>query len=158
MCRMPSQCSTSGISSWKRTSCTPATHSVRAKYSSARSPPAWRLRALYTRNLVTSPSARPSLRKYASSPRAAVLRAANALLDRVREVRTAGTDGRTENVRAVALIMHARGQWHARVADAAHVAEQIQRLTADRRQEQLDVAARDELRIHARGLLEQRVT
>jgi hypothetical protein len=31
MCRMPSQCSTSGISSWKRTSCTPATHSVRAK-------------------------------------------------------------------------------------------------------------------------------
>ena len=29
---MPSQCSTSGISSWKRMSCTPATHSVRRKY------------------------------------------------------------------------------------------------------------------------------
>ena len=29
----PSQCSTSGISSWKRMSCTPATHSVRAKYA-----------------------------------------------------------------------------------------------------------------------------
>jgi uncharacterized oxidoreductase len=28
---MPSQCSTSGISSWKRTSWTPATHSVRSK-------------------------------------------------------------------------------------------------------------------------------
>ena len=28
---MPSQCSMSGISSWKRMSCTPATHSVRWK-------------------------------------------------------------------------------------------------------------------------------
>jgi hypothetical protein len=28
---MPSQCSTSGISCWKRASCTPATHSVRSK-------------------------------------------------------------------------------------------------------------------------------
>ena len=44
--RTPSQCSTSGISSWKRMSCTPATHSVRAKYWSAVSPPTWRLRAL----------------------------------------------------------------------------------------------------------------
>jgi hypothetical protein len=44
--RMPSQCSTSGISSWKRMSCTPATHSVRRKYLSALSPPTWRLRAL----------------------------------------------------------------------------------------------------------------
>ena len=43
---MPSQCSTSGISSWKRMSCTPATHSVRAKYWAALSPPFWRLRAL----------------------------------------------------------------------------------------------------------------
>ena len=43
---MPSQCSTSGISSWKRTSCTPATHSVRSKYAAARSPPGCRLRAL----------------------------------------------------------------------------------------------------------------
>jgi hypothetical protein len=44
--RMPSQCSTSGISSWKRMSCTPATHSVRRKYLSALSPPTCRLRAL----------------------------------------------------------------------------------------------------------------
>ncbi len=43
---MPSQWKTSGISSWKRMSCTPATHSVRAKYWSAVSPPTWRLRAL----------------------------------------------------------------------------------------------------------------
>ncbi|SKZ40170.1 Uncharacterised protein [Mycobacteroides abscessus subsp. abscessus] len=43
---MPNQCKTSGISSWKRMSCTPATHSVRAKYWSAVSPPTCRLRAL----------------------------------------------------------------------------------------------------------------
>ena len=42
----PSQCRTSGISSWNRMSWTPATHSVRAKYCAALSPPAWRLRAL----------------------------------------------------------------------------------------------------------------
>ena len=46
MRRMPSQFSTSGISSWKRMSWTPAMHSVRLKYWSARSPPSWRLRAL----------------------------------------------------------------------------------------------------------------
>jgi len=43
---MPSQWNTSGISSWKRMSCTPATHSVRLKYCAAESPPGWRLRAL----------------------------------------------------------------------------------------------------------------
>ena len=43
--------------------CTPAIISVRLKYVCAESPPCWRLRALYTMNFVTSPSARPSLRK-----------------------------------------------------------------------------------------------
>ena len=43
---MPSQWKMSGISSWKRMSCTPATHSVRRKYLSALSPPTCRLRAL----------------------------------------------------------------------------------------------------------------
>jgi hypothetical protein len=43
---IPSQEKTSGMSSWKRMSCTPATHSVRSKYVAARSPPTCRLRAL----------------------------------------------------------------------------------------------------------------
>jgi hypothetical protein len=47
--RIPSQCSTSGISAWKRMSFTPAISSVAAKYLSAESPP--RLRRLYTRYL-----------------------------------------------------------------------------------------------------------
>ena len=41
-------------------------------------------------------------------------------------------------------------------ARSRDVAEDVQRLAADRRQEDLDVAARDELRVHAAGFLEQR--
>ena len=46
---IPSQCSTSGMSAWKRMSFTPAMSSVDLKYLSAESPP--RLRRLYTRYL-----------------------------------------------------------------------------------------------------------
>mmetsp|Transcript_61963 Transcript_61963/g.202094 ORF Transcript_61963/g.202094 Transcript_61963/m.202094 type:complete len:250 (-) Transcript_61963:2336-3085(-) len=64
----PSQCKTSGIRTWKRVSVTPATSFVQLKYSEALSPPSWRLRMLYTKYFVTSPNARPSLRKYTQIP------------------------------------------------------------------------------------------
>ena len=43
---------------------------------------------------------------------AAALRAQDALLDRVREVGAAGADVGAEHVRAVAFVVHARGQLH----------------------------------------------
>ena len=42
------------------------------------------------------------------------------------------------------------------IGEVARIAEDVHRLPADRRQEHLEVAARDELRIHAARLLEQR--
>jgi hypothetical protein len=52
--------------------------------------------------------------------------------------------------------VHARGQRDRRVGQVARVAEDVQRLPADRRQEDLEVAARDELGVHAAGFLEER--
>ena len=78
----------------------------------------------------------------------------NALLDAVGEIRAACTDVRAENVRAVALIVDPTGQCPRRVAHGCRVAEDIQRGTADRRQKNVQVATRDELRIHPGGLLE----
>ena len=51
--------------------------------------------------------------------------------------------------------MDARGEFHVRVGQVARVAEDVDRLPADRRQEHLQVASRDQFRVHAPGLLEQ---
>ncbi len=119
----PSQWITSGINCWKRASCTPATHSVRSKYCAAASPPSWRLRALYTRNLVTSPSARPSVAIVDDDAETRRFgRRARAFLDAVQQIRPAGADIRAEYVGAVALVMHAAGDAGAVVRQFADVA------------------------------------
>ena len=91
-------------------------------------------------------------------PDAAGLRAADALFDRVRQIRPARADVGAEHVGAVAFVVHARGQRDVGIREIARVAEHVDRLPADRRQEHLEVAARDELRIHAARFLEQRAT
>ena len=72
---------------------------------------------------------------------AAALRAVDALLDGVREVGPAGADVGAEDVGAVALVVHARGQRHRRVGEVVHVAEDVDGLAADGRQEHLEVAS-----------------
>ncbi len=79
-----------------------------------------------------------------------------ALLDAVNEIRPAGADVGAEHVGAVALVVHAAGERAALVPHAARIAEDVERDAADRRQEHREVRTRDQLRIHAAGLLEQR--
>ncbi len=86
---------------------------------------------------------------------AACLRRTNALLDAVCEIRAARADVRAEDIRAIALIVNPTGQWAHRVMEGCRVTEDIQRRAADRRQKNVQVATRDQLRIHAGGLLEQ---
>ena len=88
--------------------------------------------------------------------RAALLRSADALFDAVREVRPAGADVGAEDIRAVALVVHAHRERLARVRDARDVADHVDGGAADRRQEHLEIAPGDELGEHARRVLEQR--
>ena len=83
------------------------------------------------------------------------LSGARAFLDAVEQIGTAGADVRAEHVGAVAFVMHAAGDLGAMVRQLGHVAEQIGRGAADRRQEHLQVGPRHQFRKHAGGLLEQ---
>jgi hypothetical protein len=56
---------------------------------------------------------------------AAALRALDALFDGVREVGAAGADVGAEHVRAVALVVDARGEFHLGVGQVARVAEDV---------------------------------
>ena len=85
----------------------------------------------------------------------ALLRGAGAFLDAVDEIRPAGADVGAEHVGAVALVMHAAGELGARIGEPRHVAEQIDRGAADRRQEHAQVRPRHQFGEHAGGLLEQ---
>ena len=87
---------------------------------------------------------------------AAVLRGRDALLDAVRQVRPAGADVGAEHVGAVALVVHAAGELARRIGERGEIAEDVDGLAADRRQEHLEVGPGDQLREHAAGLLEQR--
>ena len=86
---------------------------------------------------------------------AAFLRLLHAFLDAVDEVGPAGADVGAEHVGAVAFVVHAAGERALRIGERGGVAEDIERDAADRRQEHLQVGARDEFREHAAGLLEQ---
>ncbi len=86
---------------------------------------------------------------------AALLRHLDADFDAVREIGAAGADVGAEHVRPIALVVQAAGDARSRIAEARHVAEEIDGHAADRRQEDLQVRARDELGEHARGLLEE---
>ncbi|CCD99338.1 hypothetical protein BRAS3809_2590011 [Bradyrhizobium sp. STM 3809] len=89
---------------------------------------------------------------------AAVLARGNAFLDAVDQIGAAGADVRAEHVGAVALVMHATCDLGPGIIQLGDVAEQIDRGAADRRQEDLQVRPRHQLRIHAAGLLEQATT
>src|SRR5436190_10949601 len=79
-------------------------------------------------------------------------------LDAVREIRPAGADVRPEHVGAVALVVHAAGERRQTVAELRRIAEAVNRGAADRRQKYLEIGVRDQLRIHAAGLLVQAAT
>ena len=87
---------------------------------------------------------------------AAALRGLDADLDAVREVGPAGADVGAEDVGAVALVVHPAGELAFRIGDRGHVAEDIGRGAADRRQEDVQVGSCHQLGEHAAGLLEQR--
>ena len=95
------------------------------------------------------------MREYDDEADAAALRAGDALLDGVREVGPAGADVGAEHVGAVAFVVHAGGEFDLGIRQVGRVAEDVDGLPADRRQEHLEVAARDQLGVHAAGLLEQ---
>ncbi len=86
---------------------------------------------------------------------AALLGAADALLDAVGEVRPAGADVGAEYVRAIALVVHAAGERHVAFGEPLGVAEHVDRVSADGRQKDLEVAAGHELREHPAGLHEE---
>ena len=88
-------------------------------------------------------------------PDAARLRHLDADLDAVREIRPACADVGAEHVGAVALVVHAAGERRPAVAELGRIAEAVDGRAADRRQEHLEVGPRDQLRIHAAGLLVQ---
>ena len=130
---MPSQCRTSGMSAWKRMSFTPAMSSVALKYLSAESPP--RFLRLYTRYLqhtgqraghaLGGKSVLGDLSEGAAllaevddKSDAAPLRAANAFLDRVRQVRLTRADVGAEYVRPVAYAIWSAGRHGRRTASA----------------------------------------
>ena len=71
----------------------------------------------------------------------AALRALDALLDRMRQVGPAGADVGAEHVGAVALVVHAGGELDLGVGQVARVAEDVDGLPADGRQEHLEVAS-----------------
>ena len=116
--------------------------------------PTWRLRALWTRNLVTSPSALPSLRLN-HQPDPALLRHLDADLDAVGEVGAAGTDVGAEYVRAVAFVMHPAGDLVS-ASPSFRDRRRSRGHAADRRQEDLEVRPGDQIGEHAGGLLEER--
>ncbi len=87
---------------------------------------------------------------------AALLRHLDADLDAVREVWPAGADVGAEHVGAVTLVVEAAGDFGLGLAELRHVAEEIDRRAADRRQEELEVGPRHQLGVHAAGLLEER--
>ena len=91
-----------------------------------------------------------------TTPTPALLRHLDADLDAVREIGPAGADVGAEHVGAVALVVEAAGDLRLRLAELRHVAEEIDRGAADRRQEQFEVGPRHQLGVHAAGLLEER--
>ena len=59
------------------------------------------------------------------------LRGLDALLDRVRQVRTARADVAAEHVRSVALVVHAHGERHVLVGDGVDAAPHVDSEAAD---------------------------
>ena len=74
----------------------------------------------------------------------------------MREVGPAGADVGAEHVGAIAFVVHARREGYLGIGEIVRIAEDVDRLAADRRQEHVEVAAGDELRVHAARFLEQR--
>mmetsp|Transcript_11965 Transcript_11965/g.21204 ORF Transcript_11965/g.21204 Transcript_11965/m.21204 type:complete len:242 (-) Transcript_11965:200-925(-) len=75
----------------------------------------------------------------------------------MRQVRTARTDVAAEDVRSVALVVHAHREGHVLVRDFFDAAPHVDCEAADRREEGVEVRARHELRVHHIGLLEERL-
>ncbi len=86
---------------------------------------------------------------------AAALRAADALLDGMREIGPAGADVGAEDVGAVALVVDSGRELDLGVGQVARVAEDVERLAADGREEDLEVGAGHELGVHAARFLEE---
>src|SRR5690606_36150239 len=86
---------------------------------------------------------------------AALLSAAYALFDAVREVWAARANVGAEHVRTVAFVMDSHSELPRRIRDARHVSEQVNRRAADGRQEHLEITAGDQLGEHPGGVLEQ---
>ena len=104
---------------------------------------------------MTSPSARPSLRLYTTSPQPVGLGRLDADLDPMHEIGAAGADVGAEDVRAVALVVHAAGDLACGIGDRARVTEDVHGHSSDRRQEYLQVATCYQLGEHAARLLEE---
>ena len=136
-------------------SCTPATHSVRAKYVVGGVAAHLALARVVDEELGHLAQRAALLAGVGHQTHTAALGALDALLDRMREIGPAGADVRAEHIRAVALVVHACGQLHGGITQVAAIAEDVDGLPADRRQEHLQVRARDEFGIHATGLFEQ---
>src|SRR5438270_4327383 len=88
-------------------------------------------------------------------PDPALLRGLDADLDPVDEIGAASADVRAEHVRPVALVMDTTGDHRPWIRDPLDRTEEVDRHTADRRQQDLDIWPGHELVEHPPDLLEQ---
>mmetsp|Transcript_24876 Transcript_24876/g.42829 ORF Transcript_24876/g.42829 Transcript_24876/m.42829 type:complete len:459 (-) Transcript_24876:97-1473(-) len=86
---------------------------------------------------------------------ATLLGSADALLNGVGQVRSAGADIGTEHVGAVALVVDSHGEGNALIGDGVGVTPDVNGEATDGGKEQLDVRAGQQLGVHHVGLLEQ---
>ena len=87
-----------------------------------------------------------------------LLGGANADLDPVGQIRTAGTDVRAEDIGAVTFIMHPAGDFTIGMADGLEIPHAVDGEAPNRREKQLEVVAGDQLGEHPAGVLEQTVS
>src|SRR5712671_2362022 len=98
----------------------------------------------------------PLLAVVDDDPDPALLRGLDADFYPVHEIRAARADIRAEDIRAVALVVNAAGDYRVRFGDPLDITKEIDRRAADRRQQDLNIGPGDQLREHAPGLLEKR--
>mmetsp|Transcript_15028 Transcript_15028/g.35429 ORF Transcript_15028/g.35429 Transcript_15028/m.35429 type:complete len:298 (-) Transcript_15028:633-1526(-) len=102
-------------------------------------------------HLAQAPALLPEVDNHAH---ASLLCSPDALLDAVDEVGSARADVGAKDIRAVALVVHSDSARLRGVAAVLGGPEDVDSLSADGREEDVDVGARDELREHSSCLLE----
>ena len=79
------------------------------------------------------------------------LRRFDTLLNRMRQVRPAGTDIASKDVTAIAFVVHSAGQLDILVGDGIRIAPDVDRQPSDRWEKDLDIRTCNELGIHTVG-------